>query len=285
MALRTTGLLATILWLGAMSGCGSPSDRIGRMSDAEMLEALKQPQNEPFHVWYGMLSGSIEKNNAGWVGPQPIAIAPRSFLIRGEKIIRQRMERNPRMFLPLLAPDPRYDPLPADRVILVYYLYTNVLPGKVPLEPQAKAEVASAFRKLLGHPDVRARYVAARWLVDNEALGLADWKIMLNDQNSLLRYEAAVYSGKLSRTSEWWAILLEHLNDPHWAVRHQLAGNLYEYRNGPGMANRGLPFDWIRADWQSREEMREAWRQWHEQNAAALEPQVGFASTETASGT
>jgi hypothetical protein len=199
------------------------------------------------------------------------------------------LERNPRLFLQLLEPDPQYNPLPGDRVILVFYLYSDggsiFTPGTLHLDPKSKTEIASAFRKLLTHPDVRARYVAARWLINNKELQMADWKIMLDDQNTLLRYEAAEYSRKLDRTNEWWTTLLKHLNDPHWAVRRDLSNNLYDYKDGPGMVKKGWPFDWVRAGWQAREDMREAWRKWHEQNVAALETQGGSAGVSVSGGT
>jgi hypothetical protein len=271
--------------MAILTGCASsPADRFARMSDEELVDAVRQRENQVFYVWYGCINETLTKDYIGGVSPGVIAIVGSPSLQWADKTIAERLERNPYLLLESLRDDPHqhFDPLPPDRAITVIYLYNRF--DRLKAVQEAKDRLAERFRPLLhSHPDVRVRYVVAEWLHRHQAIQLADWQRMLDDPNSLIRIVGSGYDPDdgSKGTDAWWLTLFGHLNDPHFWVRAQLfpeldvtlSGGRYPYLDRlPGNPPvKGEHIDWVRADWHVREETRLAWIAWYKANSQGIQ--------------
>jgi hypothetical protein len=278
-------LLAVSLMTACLAGCTStPSDRFARMSDEQLVDEVRKPENHVFSVWYGCINETLAKDYIGGASPGVINILQSPRLMWAEKTLAERLQRNPYLLLASLKDDPHYhfDPLPPDRAITVIYLYGKF--DNITTEEAVKDKLAEQFRPLLhSHPDVRVRYVVGEWLHKHKAIRLADWQRMLNDPNSLIRIQGSGYDpdDDSKGTDAWWLTLFDHLNDSHFWVRAHLFAEMnitllegnWSYADrlpGKPPATRG-DIDWVRADWHVREERRLAWIAWYKANSQAVQ--------------
>jgi len=254
------------------------------MTDEELVDEIRKPENHVFYVWHGCINETLAKDYIGGSGPGAVNIVGSLPLEWADRTIAERLEQKPLLLLESFQDDPRrhYDPLPPDRAITVVYLYSRF--RRVKAVEEVKEQLAERFRPLLHrHPDVRVRYVVAKWLHDNEAIRLTDWDRMLDDPHSLIRIQGSSYQPDdgSKGTDEWWSVLLDHLNDAHFWVRAELFSELdttlsrgkYPYLESlPGdPPARDGHIDWVRADWNAREQTRLAWIAWYEANRQAVQ--------------
>jgi hypothetical protein len=202
----------------------------------------------------------------------------------------------PLLFLPL------FDSQSPQVVLVGVYTYSQSLPEDLHKEDTTK--IAEAFRRLLGHEDGRLRFTAIevlaekKWLTADDIIrGLGDkaqcvrlaaaWKVYkLTENPAEIVYDAndKLVRGDPNRIAELLEIkrklapvLLEHLNDTHFYLRHQIASEFKRlFKEHIKTDERGLsvgpppyfpkPFGWLREDWESRDRMQKQWKQWWQQH-------------------
>lgn len=270
-------------------------------SDEQWMALLHQRIHQPRAVWRGIRTGSIRENGSGLSFTGLVFQDSQSHLL--EHQLRDLMEERPLMFLPLL-----HD---ADTDVVLTGVAAYQRRGRLAelMEDECDARIADAYRhRLLGHRDVRVRYAAIYELGTNHWLTAKDIERGLNDETDAIRVTTAFFitgvierwqreladdrSEGLDRDSERTLtemlaeyshlapVLLDHVNDNHFHVRHiaglgfrslftgwtKKADGKYSHERTVEVPER---FDWVRSDWHSRRDTQQAWKQWWDENGLA----------------
>ena len=266
-------------------GSGHPFDK--KYTTEEWMAMLEQREYQQIAIWEGLKVGKVKKSSASMHGPNLRFNSARTPLLMHQ--LDDLLEQDPLMFLPLFeSKDPE--------VIMVgIFVYREYFPDNLRLEDKVK--IAAAFRKLLEHPDTRMRWAAIKTLGEHRWLTVEDVKRGLNDGTADIRYSTAFWVQTLVEQQARYTedgklvgldsnevrqlveikrklapILVEHLNDTHFWVRNIMGLRFRNLFKRPVKRERGtryveaptLPdkFDWIRADWHTREKTQKEWNSW-----------------------
>ncbi|MHC4476917.1 MAG: HEAT repeat domain-containing protein [Planctomycetota bacterium] len=262
-----------------------PLDR--QYTKQEWMEMLSQRQYQIATYWEGLSVGSLSESGASMSGPNLRYVGAQIPLL--EHQLDKLREQDPLMFLPL------FDSRDPGAVMTAIFVYRQYFPPN--LTEGGEAKITAAFRRLLDHPDTRMRWAAIQTLGEHRWLTVDDVERGLNDETVDVRYTTAFWSTTLIENKPVYRpqgkllegaphsvrelvetkrrlapILLEHLNDTHFRVRAKMGSrfrNMFKKRikteNGTKdetPATLPARFDWMRADWHSRNETQQQWQAW-----------------------
>jgi len=256
---------------------------------------VTQDEHQPKTIWEGLRAGSIRKSGSSH-GYDGLEFRDTPAQVLEVHLSRGLIERKPLLFLPLFDSQ---DPQLVLTAIYIYrpaicYIYRRSLRGN--LKDEDEARIVNAFRKLLERRDARIRFAAIETLGKNRLLNVNDVQHGLNDRALCVRFVTASWldglietprynnEGKLvvnqqeiekllNMKRELAPILLEHLNDTHYSVRSNVSSEFRGMFKKRVRTESGricsvlaptLPkkLDWIRSDWQTREETKQQWKTW-----------------------
>ncbi|MEN6334736.1 MAG: hypothetical protein ABFE01_10780 [Phycisphaerales bacterium] len=263
-------------------------------SEEQWLQLLRQRVHQPIALWQGVDSGSVGE------GYREMSFQGLTFRDSQSLVLENHLESNDLMLQHPLLFVRLFDDQDPETVLTGVAAY-RLSQATRSLDPAVKEQIAEAFRlRLLSHLDVRVRWAAIQTLAQNGWLTPQDIERGFNDETNDIRVTTAFWmpvvrswlnerpgTDALDGTTphltpqqvhDWQAllapILLEHLNDSHFFVRHAAGRDLrclFEQRlhdlQGTGGGQDGsiaLPerLDWVESDWQARCEAQKAWRQW-----------------------
>ena len=279
-----------ILWLHYRATSGGSSRRY---TSQEWLQMVTRREHQPVATWKGIDVGYIredsESHGLGGVvfGNTPAHVLEHQFV--------DIIEREPLAFLRL------FDSKDPGVILTGVYIYRRSSAFVERLSTEDKSLVVAAFRKLLSHDDVRVRFTAIQMLGNKGWLSVDDVERGFDDKALSVRVvtawsvrdvaeKPARYSpqGELLGTdpnrTEKVAIkrrlapvLLDHLNDSYFIIRSEVYGAFRcLFAKGETNADRSghdlkatfpARVDWVRADWHTREQGREAWNAWWGEHA------------------
>jgi len=258
------------------------------------MQMVTQHEHQPKTIWEGLRAGSIRKSGSshGYGGLEFLDTPAQVLEVHLSRGLR---ERKPLLFLPLFDSQ---DPQLVLTAIYIYrpaiYIYGRSLRSN--LKDEDNAQIVNAFRKLLERRDARIRFAAIETLGRSRLLNVNDVQHGLNDSALCVRFVTASCLDRLIETPRYnnegklvvnqqqieellktkrqlAPILLEHLNDTHYSVRSNVSSEFRGMFKKRVRTERGgiryvpastLPkkLDWVRSDWQTREETKQQWKTW-----------------------
>lgn len=284
-------------------------------TDQQWLQLLHQRVHQPIAIWSGIGTGEVTKTSSGLSYTGLTFRDSPSHVIENHLISKHLLQRRPLLFLRLFDdPDPQV-------VLTGVYAYRSSFAHLKNLHPGDVAAIADAFRKkLLSYPDVRIRWAAIQTLGETRWLNVDDIRRGLDDKTATIRVTTAFWldtlvwepnerfvydkQGQLIRGNRQGLdamvdanirlapILLEHLNDTHFFVRHHLAmafrHMFFRWQDaGKGARSeikaKAFPAgcDWVRADWATRAKTQASWKRWWaERGPAEMRKVHGIAASE-----
>jgi len=280
-------LTAFILWVRTTVDLPDPWKNMCTVE--EWMELLKEREHQPTAVWKGIRVGSITEKSTGISGPGLGFKGAPAGLLKWQSYKLQ--EQNPLIFMHLLESD---DP---QLILTGLYVYQNLSAEDLSAAQITKMEVA--YRKLLDQEDSRMRWAAIRKLGNLRRLSTDDVERGLNDEVLDVAWIASFYLNTVLKNQTLYdsedkliegdpndvqqyvdakrrlaPTLIKHLNHTHFKIRSACAGSLpqlftkREKRTDGGTRKRlyDVTFppliDWIRSDWDTREQSKQLWEQW-----------------------
>jgi hypothetical protein len=277
--------VGSVLRIRYKEGAVHPLDR--KYTKQQWMEMFTKREHQMMTYWEGLPEGTIKESSASMSGPNLRYEGAQNPLL--EHQLDSLLEQDPLMFVPL------FDSKDPEVIITGIYAYRRYLPGD--LSEDGQASIEAAFRKLLDHRDTRMRWAAVQTLGENRWLTVMDVERGLNDETAAVRYTTAFWMGTLVEKEPRYSeggklveldpndvrqlvetkrrlapILVDHLNDPHFYVRHFMGlrfRNLFKRLVKIGSRTRDLEaptlpekFDWIRESWHTRDKTRKQWKTW-----------------------
>ncbi len=274
---------ASVLCL--LGGCGPHT-----LSDAELIHQLQTDRTQQVRTyWKSARPFDMDAHGFGADSPElrfTHTVTP--------EVVRQlalRVRRDPRLLFDQLS---HRDP---EVVITVMWLYDRYFFQGAKFQSVYKDEFAGLLRNtLIGHRDLRLRWLGYKWLIQNDCFTFDDLSGGLSDRDDAIRgwlvwrvhdvfdtqrqeYEHALHRLKFRICR----LLIDHLNDVHPQVRAGSAQTLYGYMNSHTGHHYGLPasfpqfpkadvpinvptYRWIHAEWHERDRMQKAIAKWWEEH-------------------
>jgi hypothetical protein len=265
------------------------------LTDEQWQQLLRQRVHQPVLIWKGVGMGEVSESRTSILIKGFSFRESQSGVLEWHLFSKDLLRDRPLLFLSLLD-----DQDPATVLTgIAAYSRSSIYEGL--LGPRHAYEIANEFRRnLLVHPDVRMRFAAIATLAEKRWLTPGDIGMGLNDETVSVRVLTAGWVGTLTSEpgdkyvynhedelisgnklelrqllnsyAELAPLLLEHLNDSHFSVRHDCASNFRRLfrrwvKSGKGRRDIEIPnlpenIDWVRSDWAKRQTTKDSWQGW-----------------------